>query len=238
MRQYPFVHNRDPSRRFFAFDMFETLVRNKKGTVEPIFETLCTYYPGIEPSDISHCYHTFSRGFKETHKNRELPIDEIIRHLDSTFGFNNDPVSMEKPLLRDNHIYGLGEDVKEVLEYLRRKEYRIAVLSNTRYHEFTLRGILEDEGISDLVDIVVTSADMGWRKPAPESYQAVLDALGAKASECFFCGDTASKDYYGPLAVGMKGAVLLDYKNEESENLVGKVDSIRKLPDLFENPLQ
>lgn len=231
MHPSPFVHNPHRDRRFFVFDMFETLLSNKLGTVEPIFERLCTYYPGVRPSDISSCYHGLSRRFKETHSNMELSIDVLIRHLDGEFGFENDPASMEEPLLVETGIYGLADGADDALAYLKDNGYRIAVLSNTRYHSRTLRRMLELEGISEHVDEVVASADIGFRKPRQEAYKIVADSLGAEPSKCFFCGDNIDKDYYGPLAAGYAGAVHIDTAGDSRASYT--VRSIGDLPDLF-----
>lgn len=233
MNSEAFHHFRDRSQRFFIFDMFGTLVLNERHTVEPIFETLCTYYPGVEPSKVSHTYHEFTREFKSTHSNMELGIDEIIRHLDSVFGFENDPDSMEDPLLRNNRLYTLAPGALELLRYLKENGYRIGVLSNTRYHSHTIRGILEDEGLLPYVDEVVCSADIGYRKPRPEAYLSILERMGAEPRRAYFAGDNLAKDYFGPLAVSFRGAVWISA--EEAEENVLRVPRIGDIIGLFEN---
>ena len=237
MRPYPFVHARDPSKRFFAFDMFETLVHNEMGTVLPMFEKLCTYYPGVSPEEVNGAYHDLSRRFKSVHRNRELSICALVHHLNNRFGFSNVPEEMEDPLLRGTGLYGPAGGALETLQYLRDKGYRIGVLSNTRYHSPVLKAILDDCGYAEYIDAVVGSADIGYRKPAPEAYYAILSALGCpKEHDCFFCGDNPSKDYYGPLAVGFKGAVHLNPDHELRSH--GIITRISDLPGLFENPPQ
>ena len=228
----PFVHDRDPDRRFFAFDMFGTLMVNTQGTLLPIFHALCTFYPDVEPSKLGYAYQTMTSEFKRTHKNREMPIDVIVRKLDETFGYANDPSEMEDVLLRDTGLYGAAEGAEKTLSYLKSQGYRIGVFSNTRYHSPTLIGMLEDCDLMRYIDRVVTSADTGIRKPDPASYDAVIEALGTERRRCFYCGDNPSKDYYGPLAIHMKGAILIDPSMEKPVRW--KVRSIGEVPDLFE----
>ena len=232
MRPDPFVHDRDTGRRFFAFDMFGTLVVNTIGTTQPIFDVMCTYYPGIDPDEIGAEYVRIKKEFKETHKNKELPIDTIIRRIDERFGTHNDPDEMEQPMLRHTRIYGPAPGAKETLGYLKDNGYRIGVMSNTRYHHTTLEGILEDYGMLGYIDRVVTSADLGIRKPEPFVYDSIAEALGGDVRHCFYCGDSDSKDYYGPLAAGMKGAALID--PEMKAPVRWKIRSIGDLPSLFE----
>ena len=232
MRPNPFVHDRDKGRRFFAFDMFGTLAVNTAGTIQPIFEKMCTYYPGVPPEELDSAYIGIKKEFKSTHKNKELPLDAIIHMLDEKFGMENDPDAMEQPMLRFTHLYGPAPGAKDTLEYLRDNGYRIGVLSNTRYHHRTLEGMLEDFGLMGYIDKVVTSADLGIRKPDPYVYKDVSEELGGDLKHCFYCGDNAGKDYYGPLAAGMKGAVLIDPALEQPVHW--KIGSIGELPSLFE----
>ena len=231
MRPNPFVHDRDSGRRFFAFDMFGTLAVNTAGTILPIFEKMCTYYPGVPPEDLGYEYSRMKREFTATHKNRELPVEDLIRRLDERFGFHNNPEEMEDPMLRGTHLYGPAPGAMDALMYLRDNGYRIGVLSNTRYHSRTLTAMLEDYGFMEFIDKVVTSADLGYRKPEPCVYEAVCKSLGTDLKHCFYCGDNVSKDYYGPLAAGMKGAALID--PEGTEHVRFRIGSIGDLPALF-----
>ena len=230
-RPDPFFHRKDVSKRFFAFDMFGTLVTNVKGTTLPIFEVFCGFYPGIRPEDLSRAYNRLVRDFQNTHRNREFPIDEIVRGIDNEFGCTHDPAAMEDPLLRDVRLYRAAEGAEDTLRYLKERGYRIGVLSNSRYHGCTISGILEDEGLLQYIDTVISSADIGIRKPDPASYQAILEALDADRKDCFFCGDNIAKDYNGPLAAGLRGAVLIT--KEGNRNATFSVKSIGELPGLF-----
>lgn len=130
MRPSPFYHRSDPSRRFFAFDMFGTLVVKTEGTVRPIFEALCGYYPGIEPRDVFHAYREQDTAFRRTNSGLELPIDAVIGNLDAMFGFENDPGAMEGPLLRDTRLYGPASGSAAALGYLKDMGYRIGSLGD------------------------------------------------------------------------------------------------------------
>ena len=86
--------------------------------------------------------------------------------------------------------------------------YRIAVVSNT--HEPDLvPAHLAAMGVADLVDTVVTSVEMGVRKPSPAIYAEALSRLGIGAEAAVFVGDNPTADYFGPRSVGMR-AYLID----------------------------
>ncbi|GIF50596.1 putative hydrolase of the HAD superfamily [Asanoa ferruginea] len=86
--------------------------------------------------------------------------------------------------------------------------HRLAVVSNT--HEPDLvPAHLAAMGVADLVDTVVTSVEVGVRKPAPTIYAEALSRLGIRADAAVFVGDNPTADYFGPRAVGMR-AYLVD----------------------------
>ena len=53
------------------------------------------------------------------------------------------------------------------MRYLKGRGYRIGVLSNSRVRSRAISRILEEEGLSGYVDVLVSSADTGIRKPDP-----------------------------------------------------------------------
>ena len=98
--------------------------------------------------------------------------------------------------------------IRDLLLGLSRR-HRLAVVSNT--HEPDLVPFhLAAMGVADLVDTVVTSVEVGVRKPAPAIYQEALTRLGIAASAAVFVGDNPSADYFGPLEAGLRAAFLID----------------------------
>jgi putative hydrolase of the HAD superfamily len=88
------------------------------------------------------------------------------------------------------------------------RDHRLAVVTNT--HDAALvPAHLAAMGLSDAFDAVVTSVEVGWRKPHPRIYQAALDALDSEPTAAVFVGDTYLADYDGPRRVGIR-AYLID----------------------------
>jgi FMN phosphatase YigB (HAD superfamily) len=90
---------------------------------------------------------------------------------------------------------------RELLHSLR-DWHRLALVSNFDYTP-TARLILEREGIEHLFDLVVVSADVGWRKPSPMIFDAALGGLGIAAGRALFVGDRADIDVAGAQRVGI-----------------------------------
>lgn len=79
--------------------------------------------------------------------------------------------------------------IKENLDLIRRLRplYRTAVLSNA---DNTLRArFLAHEGLLDLFDEFICSADVGLAKPDPRIYALASERLGLSPAECVFVDD-------------------------------------------------
>lgn len=96
------------------------------------------------------------------------------------------------------------EDTLPVLDALREQGITTAIVSN---FALNLNEILTRLGISDCVDHVFTSADVGYVKPNPEIFLAVSQAIGIGPEDLLMVGDNAVDDG-GAGAVGMRTLIL------------------------------
>jgi putative hydrolase of the HAD superfamily len=109
-----------------------------------------------------------------------------------------------------------------------RSRFRLAVVSNT--HDSALvPAHLTAMGIADCFDAVITSIDVGWRKPDPRIYTAALTRLGIRAEAAIFAGDTYDTDYAGPVAAAMQ-AYLIDPHGRHPVRSDRRLGSLADLP--------
>jgi putative hydrolase of the HAD superfamily len=227
-----FMHDPIASRRFFAFDMYGTLVRARFGNLDDIYEAFYKLFPDADPDDVRREYESFVSGFTKTHGlHVEMTIAQLLEHMDSVFGTSNDSLEAENTMMRATHTFIPVKGAEETLSFFRDHGYKIGVLSNTSYRGSVVKGLLEDVGFDHLIDVVVSSADVGYKKPHHRAYEAVLEALGARPDECFFAGDSKDKDFFGPRRFGMRGAFLIDPSHPSKED--GIVASIADIPSFF-----
>ncbi|MCM0679075.1 HAD family hydrolase [Micromonospora phytophila] len=106
--------------------------------------------------------------------------------------------------------------------------HRLAVVTNTHRADL-VPGHLAAMGVAHLVDAVVTSVEVGWRKPHPAIYAAALDALGVPASSAVFVGDTFGADFTGPESVGIR-SFLIDPAGRYPVPAGRRLDSLFDLP--------
>lgn len=92
-------------------------------------------------------------------------------------------------------------EVPAVLAAVRASGRTAAVCSNWGWD---LDRALDQAGLAPLVDLAVTSAQAGTRKPHPQIFHHTLYQCGVPPTEALFVGDTWGPDVEGPLAVGMR----------------------------------
>jgi len=97
-----------------------------------------------------------------------------------------------------------------MLEVLRElsAQFTVAIVSNT--HDVDLvQSHLTAMGGDPFVTAVVTSIDVGRRKPHPAIFERALDLLGVGPADVVFAGDTYRADFVGPERCGIR-AYLID----------------------------
>jgi putative hydrolase of the HAD superfamily len=85
-----------------------------------------------------------------------------------------------------------------------RPTYRTAILSNA---DVSLRERLRQNGLHDLFDAIVSSAEEGVAKPEAAIYRLVAERLGLPPAACVFVDD-APVNVEGAMAVGMHGILF------------------------------
>jgi len=97
------------------------------------------------------------------------------------------------------HIVAYAETLP-VLGELRSRGITLAICSNW---DWDLEETIEAAGLTGAVDVVVSSAWIGARKPHRRMYEAVLDRVGVAPADALFVGDTWTCDVEGPRTAGL-----------------------------------
>tara|TARA_Y100000996_G_scaffold414956_1_gene407538 strand:- start:3487 stop:4179 length:693 start_codon:yes stop_codon:yes gene_type:complete len=121
------------------------------------------------------------------------------------------------------NFYMLYEDVKETLNALSQENIQMGIVSN---HLWNLNDITKHLGINKYFDCIISSAQIGYRKPHPKIYELALSKINAPSENVLFVGDNFENDYLGPKKIGLN-AVLLN------RNSAGHIDqSIESLREI------
>jgi putative hydrolase of the HAD superfamily len=101
------------------------------------------------------------------------------------------------------------------LSALRDRGLRVACVSNAFGCRAILEGVLRARGLEPFVELTISSADVGYRKPHPLCFRAALDPLGLSPEECLFVGDRLDTDIEGAAGLGMTAVLTHQYRRED-----------------------
>jgi HAD superfamily hydrolase (TIGR01549 family) len=121
------------------------------------------------------------------------------------------------------------DDAIATLEALRAQHFRIAVITNRVMGAALLGPHLRAAGLAAHVDALITSGDLGYRKPHTLPFTTALDALAVDARDATMVGDSFENDVLGAEALGM--TAILKYEDELPAD-IGARTAITRLGDL------
>lgn len=116
--------------------------------------------------------------------------------------------------------YRVFDDVMPALVLLEEYGVNRAIVSNA---DADVTDFCLHMGFAKHMDLIVTSALIGWEKPDSRTYFAALEPLGVAPAESIHIGDQALSDVAGARAIGM-GAALIDRYDRHRD---GEHDAIR-----------
>lgn len=125
----------------------------------------------------------------------------------------------------------VSAEVETALSSFKSQGFTLGVVSN-----FLVKGgiqeILEEQGIAKYFDLVVSSVDVGWKKPHPRIYHIALAEVGVSAPAVIFVGDDYQNDYLTPQKMGFT-PILFDRQSAHLQ-VAKRFSSFAELPGLIE----
>jgi HAD superfamily hydrolase (TIGR01509 family) len=108
---------------------------------------------------------------------------------------------------RSDHWRRVLPGTRELLHDLRRRGFRLGVISNS---DGGIATALRNAGLGDeFFESYTDSGNVGIEKPDPAIFRIAVDALGTTPAECLYIGDTYSVDFVGACGAGLS-AILMD----------------------------
>lgn len=120
------------------------------------------------------------------------------------------------------------EGMRNALARFKERGYKLAVLS-----DFPLEGKLEALGIADLVDVALSSEDVGYLKPDPRVFSRLISCINLEPHEVLYVGDSYQKDVLGSRGAGMHSCLIATSHNghlfPEAEHVVTSYEELSAL---------
>ena len=197
-----------------AFDLFNTLITvdmpSRYASIDRLLDSLRAQEVPVHADDFMPVYREVVRDFvseaerlgKETHNG--LWISTALRRL----GLDVEPQDPRVAQAVEAYFSAFVDNARplpgtaDMLAALKPR-YRLALLSNLT-HGPAARQILDHLNLSAYFDVLLVSGDLGYRKPHPQVFQTLIEALAVPAAAIVFVGDDPRTDVEGSVLAGMQ----------------------------------
>jgi putative hydrolase of the HAD superfamily len=126
--------------------------------------------------------------------------------------------------------YRAFEEVGTTLATLTAHGVKRAIISNA---DADVTAFCLKMGFAEQMDLIVTSALVGWEKPDARTFFAALDPLGVAPENALHIGDQALSDVKGACAIGMAAAIIDRYdRHRDDEHDAIRVRSLTELAEI------
>ncbi|MCC7023541.1 MAG: HAD-IA family hydrolase [Thermomicrobiales bacterium] len=227
-----------------TFDLYDTLIEMSPPRWERLADVLRALGIAADPlilreaDIIAEDYFTIENGVipirDRSVAEREAFRLELMRRWLEAAGLPDDPETVsavrhayisEFDDMGDHYHYRLFDDVMPALRALRKAGLKTALISNAD-NDVTV--IAVHFAFAPLMDLIVTSALVGYEKPDPRTFHAALEPLEVEPSRALHIGDQPKSDIVGALDVGMR-AVLIDRYHRHPDTDIPTVNSLTEL---------
>jgi len=176
-------------------------------------------------------------GQKQDLKNQayrgEITSDEYRQAVVDLYGITR-PEQVERgkqALIEDDDNIAFFEGVAETLCALKEQGFLLGIVTDTANSISTKLRWFERGGFGHVWDALISSIDVGARKPDPRNYQAALYQLGLAPDQAVFVGHRTS-ELAGARAVGMQTIAFNYDKDASADYFIEKFSSLLRLPVL------
>lgn len=116
--------------------------------------------------------------------NWEDMIIKVVSVFDDSENIKDNVLSLVKEF---NSKKKINTELLALFPILKRRGFKVAIFSN---NTSKMRGTLDANGITKLVDEIVISSEIGFQKPHKEAFEVLFEKLGVRPEEVIFIDDT------------------------------------------------
>jgi len=173
-----------------------------------------------------------ARIFEQQAYRGQISRDQYREELLRVCGVTQPPQVEEgkRVLDKDDNSVVFFDGVPETLHALKERGYLLGIITDTASPIHVKLNWFERGGFGNVWDSIISSKEIGVRKPDPKIYRAALAQLGIPASEAVFVGHKAC-ELDGARAAGML-TVAFNYDKDARADFF-----IKSFPDMLELPV-
>jgi putative hydrolase of the HAD superfamily len=224
-RYYPYM-----AFHAVLFDAAETLFTTR-GSVGQIYGSIARRYGSTATDDEIQA--AFARQFRgagplSIQDQKRWWKDVVYRVFSEVGMVENFDTFFEQVYdrFRNSEGWTLFPETQEVLAELKRRHFKLGVISNFDNRAYSVMRSLE---ILHFFDAVTLSSETGYCKPDPEIFDAAVRALGVPASEVLLVGDSLQDDVEAAMRAGLS-AILIDRRSRHEKNIrVRRISSLQEV---------
>ncbi len=195
------------------FDLDNTLWDHRKNaylTIKDLFrQNLISEKFNIDFEDFHNIYYEINEKLWEDIRDGLIDKEYLRKHrfYDTFlyFGVDDEELSMcfEEHFLDNILAYNdLVDGAKDILDYLKSKNYTLHIISNG-FQDVTERKCILS-GIEPYFETITSADSVGVRKPNPKIFEYSLSIANAKKEESILIGDDWIADVQGSIDFGMR----------------------------------
>ena len=131
------------------------------------------------------------------------------------------------------------DDALPTLKRLKEDGYRMALISNAA-DDLNTRLLVDKLGAAPYLEVLVSSAAAGIRKPNPRIFQSVLEIMNLKPQQAVMVGDSLGADILGAHNTGIfsvwitrRADTPANHAHSETIKPEAQIVSLNELPDLL-----
>jgi FMN phosphatase YigB (HAD superfamily) len=130
-------------------------------------------------------------------------------------------------------------DAASTLCWLSQAGYRLAIVTNRPWPAEILSRRLRESGLPDIFEGIVTSVDVGVRKPHPLVLETALRDLGVDSEDTVLVGDSYEIDIVPAAVLGMTTVLKLNKREPDptftlARHQISSLADVLRLPALLE----
>jgi len=138
------------------------------------------------------------------------------------------PEELHRLIQRFSADIVLDPDLKGTLATLRRRGVRVAMLTNSIHPAATKLAWLRERGVAELFDLIYSSVEAGYKKPAPEIFLAFARSVSVPPEEVVFVGHDPA-EVQGAKRAGMM-TVCLGCRCAAADQVIDRLGELVGLP--------